>query len=58
MICKRATNEWTDDRRESKYSAKHAKQFWAILEASNLGDDLYHGYNCFVSVVRQRRQLS
>src|SRR5882762_2328265 len=51
MIPRRVTDKWIDD---SKYSAKHNKQPWAILETSYLSDGLYHGYNCFVPVVRQR----
>jgi hypothetical protein len=55
MIPKCVTDKWTDDRgvRESKYSAKHTKQPWAILEMSYWGDGLYHGYSCFVPIVRQ-----
>ena len=53
MIPKRVTDKWTDDRGEFKYSAKHTKQPWAILETSYWGDGLYHGYSCFIPVVRQ-----
>ncbi len=52
MIPKRVTDKWTDERGESKYSAKHTKQLRAILETNYLGDGLYHEYNCFVPVVR------
>jgi hypothetical protein len=54
MIPKRVTDKWIDDRGESKQSARHAKQPRAILKTSYWGDGLYHGYNCFVPVVRQR----
>jgi hypothetical protein len=50
VIRKCTTDKWADDRGESKYGPEHAEQPGAVLEASNLGDNLYHGYNYFVPV--------